>query len=172
MIEYPAKNWFDALTKGFSNIAMFLIAIIVAVMICEVVMRYGFGKPTLWANELSLWLAGGVYLLSGIYAMQQRSHIRIVMLYDQMPLLLQYICDIITLLFMWLLIGAVIWGGYGEAYAKFMRWETFGTAWDPPIPATTKPLALIVIVLLGLQMLSNLITDFKAKPLFRGKGRK
>ena len=45
-----------------------------------------------------------------------------------------------------------------------MRWETFGTAFDPPIPATMKPLILLMVVVLALQSVSNLIHDWHRKP--------
>ncbi|MEZ5451061.1 MAG: hypothetical protein R3E89_19580 [Thiolinea sp.] len=56
----------------------------------------------------------------------------------------------------------MIWGGYGEAVAKFGRWEAFGTAWDPPIPATNKILILITVFVLMLQGFSNLLRDWPA----------
>ncbi|CAG1014958.1 MAG: TRAP transporter small permease [Rhizobiaceae bacterium] len=139
---------------------MVLPAMIVLVMLIEVAMRYVMARPTLWANELSLWIAGAVYLLAGLYAMQQRSHIRITLLYDVAPRWLKHAFDVVSLIFLLIFIGAVIWGGFGEAYAKLIRWETFGTAWDPPIPATIKPLILIVLVLTALQAISNLIHDW------------
>ena len=48
-----------------------------------------------------------------------------------------------------------------EAWAKLMRWEKFGTAWDPPIPATVKPLILIVLVMIAVQAISNLVHDWR-----------
>ena len=42
---------------------MWIVAAIIAIMAYEVVMRYAFVRPTIWASELSLWLAGMVYLL-------------------------------------------------------------------------------------------------------------
>ena len=51
----------------------------------EVISRYVFSRPTLWANELSLWIASFLFLLAGLYAMQQRSHIRIFIIYEMMP---------------------------------------------------------------------------------------
>jgi hypothetical protein len=48
--------------------------------------------------------------------------------------------------------------------SKLMRWERFGTAWDPPIPATIKPLILITLVFLAIQAVSNLIHDWNRKP--------
>src|SRR3546814_4725116 len=56
--------------------------------------------------------------------------------------------------------AAVVWGGYNEARDKLLRWETFGTAWDPPIPATMKPLVLLVVVLIAVQAVTNLIRDW------------
>ena len=64
---------------------MWLVAAIVAVMVFEVISRYVFDKPTLWANELSLWLAGILYLFAGLYAMRERAHIRVTIFYDALP---------------------------------------------------------------------------------------
>jgi TRAP-type C4-dicarboxylate transport system permease small subunit len=140
---------------------MFLIAFIVAIMFYEVVVRYIFEKPTLWVNEMSLWTAGAVYLLAGLYVMQQRGHIRIFILYDMVSRNWQRAFDTISTVLIILFAAAVIWGGFNEAYAKLMRWETFGTAWDPPIPATMKPLVLITVVLIAIQAVTNLVIDWK-----------
>ena len=45
-----------------------------------------------------------------------------------------------------------------------MRMETFGTAWDPPIPATVKPAILFIILLVTIQAVSNLIADWNKAP--------
>lgn len=164
MVEHERTGPVDLLTWGFSRVAMFLPAVIVAVMFFEVVSRYVFARPTLWANELSLWLAGMVYLLAGLYSMQQRSHIRIFILYDLAPRWLRRTFDLLSVSFLLLFVAAVIWGGYGEAYAKLMRWERFGTAWDPPIPATMKPLILLTLTVVAIQAVSNLIHDWHKVP--------
>jgi TRAP-type mannitol/chloroaromatic compound transport system permease small subunit len=96
--------------------------------------------------------------------MQQRSHIRIFILYDIAPRWVRHAFDIIATVFLIVFCFATIWGGFGEAYAKLMRWEKFGTAWDPPIPATMKPLILLTLVLVTLQAISNLIMDWNKDP--------
>ena len=53
MVEHEPTGWVDKFTLAISRIAMALVVIIVLVMFTEVVMRYVFAKPTLWANELS-----------------------------------------------------------------------------------------------------------------------
>lgn len=164
MVEHKPTGWIDWISLAIGRITMVLIALIVLVMLYEVVLRYVFEKPTLWANELSLWMAGFVFLFSGLYAMQQRSHIRIFLLYDVMPRPLQKACDIISTALICLFAFAIVWGGYNEARDKLLRWETFGTAFDPPIPATLKPLVLIIICLVALQAVSNLINDWNRPP--------
>ena len=160
MVEHEAKSWIDYLSLGISRVAMLLVAVIVAIMFFEVVMRYAFERPTLWVNEMSLWLGGMIYLLAGVYVMQQRGHIRIFIIYDLVPRSWQRFFDLLSTLLICLFSAAVVYGGYGEARDKFDRWETFGTAWDPPIPATMKPLVLITVVLIAVQAVANLITDW------------
>jgi TRAP-type mannitol/chloroaromatic compound transport system permease small subunit len=154
----------DRLSLFLGRVTMLLIALLVSVMFYEVIVRYIFEKPTLWANELSLWIAGFIFLFAGLYAMQQRSHIRIFLLYDILPRPLQKLCDIISTGLIVLFAFALSYGAYGEAAAKFLRWETFGTAFDPPIPATMKPLILVAITLVAIQAVSNLIMDWNKAP--------
>jgi TRAP-type C4-dicarboxylate transport system permease small subunit len=160
MVEHEVTGWFDRIAIAISRVAMLLVAVIVAIIFYEVVMRYVFLKPTLWVNEMSLWLGGMIYLLAGLYVMQQRGHIRIFILYDICPRWLQRAFDVLSTLLICIFAAAVVYGGSLEAWQKVMRWETFGTAWDPPIPATMKPLILITVTLVAMQAVSNLIADW------------
>lgn len=154
-------DWFSLVC---SRLAMISTAAVVLVMFYEVVARYVFEKPTLWANELSLWIAGFVFLFAGLYAMQQRSHIRIYIIYNTFPRWMQKTADCISVFLIWVFTFCLVWGGFNEAWTKFLRFETFGTAWDPPIPATIKPAILIIICIVALQALSNLIADWHKHP--------
>ena len=164
--EGEILNGFDRLSLFLGRTTMLLIFVLVLVMFYEVVLRYVFEAPTLWANELSLWIAGFIFLLAGLYAMQQRSHIRIYLLYDVLPRPVQRACDVVSTALILVFALSVIWGGYNEAAQKFMRWETFGTAFDPPLPATLKPMLLLIILLVAIQAIANLIADWN-KPAER-----
>ena len=163
-IETPPEGVFDLVSVVLGRLAMIMTAFVVLVMFYEVVSRYVFARPTLWANELSLWIAAFVFLLAGLYAMQQRSHIRIYVIYNMMPRWAQKASDSISVL---LIVGfafALVWGGYSDAARRFLRMETFGTAWDPPIPGIIKPGVLLIIVLVAIQAVSNLIADWHKDP--------
>lgn len=159
-MEHDQTRGFDRVSIFLGRVTMLLIALIVGVMFTEVVLRYVFERPTLWANELSLWMAGFVFMFAGLYAMQQRSHIRIFLIYDLFPRWLQKLADTFSTVLIVLFAAAMVYGGFGEAQAKFLRWETFGTAFDPPLPATLKPAILVIVVLVAVQAVSNLIFDW------------
>lgn len=167
-IETQPDGVFDIISLICSRISMIMIGLIVIVMFYEVVSRYVFARPTLWANELSLWIAAFVFLLAGQYAMQQRSHIRIYVIYDMMPRFFQKASDILSLALLLFFVFAMVWGGYDDALRRFLRMETFGTAWDPPIPGIVKPAILIIIVMVAVQAVSNLIADWNKAPEHHG----
>lgn len=164
-MEFEAWGPLDRLSVFVGRITMLLIILLTLVMLYEVVLRYVFEAPTLWANEMSLWLAGFVFLTAGLYAMQQRSHIRIFLLYDMTPRWMQRLCDCISTFLIIVFAAALIYGGYGEAFQKFGRWETFGTAFDPPIPATLKITVLFIVAMVAVQAVINLISDWNAEPV-------
>ncbi|MDO6732947.1 TRAP transporter small permease [Marinovum sp. 2_MG-2023] len=163
-IEPEPRGFFDILSLVTSRMAMIGIALIVVVMFYEVVSRYVFSRPTLWANEMSLWIAAVVFLFAGQYAMQQRSHIRIYVIYDMMPRWMQKTSDVISVGLIVCFTFSLVWGGYNDAKTRLLRMETFGTAWDPPIPGTMKAAILFIIVLVTIQAVSNLIADWNKAP--------
>lgn len=163
-IEPDPNGFFDIFSLIWSRITMLALVGILGVMLFEVVSRYVFEAPTLWANEAALWIAGFLFLFAGLYAMQQRSHIRIYIIYDMMPRWLQKLSDVISVVLIVLFAVAMVYGGFNESVDKFARMETFGTAWDPPIPGTIKPGILIIISLVAIQAVSNLIADWNKAP--------
>ncbi|ORE92453.1 TRAP transporter small permease subunit [Acuticoccus yangtzensis] len=168
MYEVKPKSPIDYISLAISRVGLFLVAVIVGIMFYEVVMRYFFERPTLWVNEMSLWIGGFIYLLAGLYVLQQRGHIRITLLYDAVPRWVQRVFDVISTICICIFAAMVIHGGMTEAVQKYGRWETFGTAWDPPIPATMKPAILIISALIILQSIANLIADWNETPLPEG----
>lgn len=164
-MEFQDYKPIDRFALFFGRVTMMLILSMTSVMLYEVFLRYALETPTLWANELTLWIGGFVFLLAGFYGMQQRSHIRIFILYDVCPRWLQRVFDTTwTLLFVIFVIG-LTFGSYNQVLiVKFYNWELFGTAFDPPIPATVQPAVLIVMILVAFQAVLNLINDWNLEP--------
>ena len=164
-MEYQHWRPIDRIALFVGRVTMILIISMTSIMLYEVFLRYVFEAPTLWANELTLWIAGYVFLFSGLYAMQQRCHIRIFLLYDAVPRWLQHIFDLISVVLLWIFAFFLIYGSFQQVFiVKFYKWEMFGTAFDPPIPATVQPMILIMVALIAVQATINLISDWNLEP--------
>lgn len=164
-MEYEGASIIDRVALFIGRATMMMIAIMTVVMLYEVFLRYIVEKPTEWANEMTLWFASFTFLTSGIYAMQQRCHIRIFLLYDVVPRWLQRVFDTITALLIVLFAFFLVYGSYKQVFInKLYKWELYGSAFNPPIPATLQPMVLIVITLIAVQAVLNLIADWNKEP--------
>ncbi|MDP2699852.1 TRAP transporter small permease subunit [Thalassospira sp.] len=134
-----------------------LLLVIVAVTFYEVIARYIFRTPTIWANELALWLSAILFLAAGIYAMQRDQHLRITVFYDIAPVWLKRVFDLITLLCTLAFCLGIAWSGAPSSWQALMNWEPFGTAWNPPIPATVKPAIIVATSLMAVYAIVNYV---------------
>jgi len=104
-------------------------------MIYEVVARYAFNAPNLWAFDVPWMLAGGCFLLSAGVALQAEGHVRIDFLSTMMPLRVQHFANFLFYLILFLpVLASIIF------YAVKLTWIAFVTneletmsAWQPLI---------------------------------------
>ena len=59
--EVAPENIFDKFALFIGRVTMLLVVSLVTAMFAEVVLRYVFEAPTLWANELCLWMSGFIF---------------------------------------------------------------------------------------------------------------
>ena len=134
-MEYEGASAIDRVALFIGRVTMMMIAIMTIVMLYEVFMRYIVEKPTEWANEMTLWFASFVFLTSGFYAMQQRCHIRIFLLYDAVPRWLQRVFDTISTVLIVLFAFFLVYGSYKQVFVnKLYKWELYGSAFNPADP--------------------------------------
>ncbi|WP_299031558.1 TRAP transporter small permease subunit [uncultured Sulfitobacter sp.] len=164
-MEYDGASTVDRIALFIGRVTMMMIAVMTIVMLYEVFMRYILERPTEWANEMTLWFASFVFLTSGFYAMQQRCHIRIFLIYDMVPRWLQRVFDTFSCLLIVIFAFALVYGSYKQVFVnKLYKWELYGSAFNPPIPATLQPMVLIMISLVAIQAVLNLIADWNKEP--------
>ncbi len=159
--EGPPLTVIDHITLRISSLLMFFVAIITGIMLFEVIMRYVFARPTIWVEELSRWLGGVIFLVAGLYAMQQRTHIRVTIVYDIVNRGVQRVMEVLATVCICTFCWAVTWGYWDNAMRKLSTWELYGSAWNPPIPAIMKPLICITCLWMSVQAINNLIVDWR-----------
>lgn len=140
---------------------LFLAAAVCAVF--EVVLRYGFRAPTVWAGEVTIALCACGYFLAGAEAMRRRAHIRIGIFYDNAPQGRRFAIDVLTVVVGLVFLAGLGWGAWQqfvESAWKFdgAAWqpETTGRAWDVPLPPAIRLVFVFGVVLFGLALVASL----------------
>jgi TRAP-type mannitol/chloroaromatic compound transport system permease small subunit len=80
----------DRLSRLIGGAAMVMIAALVLVVFSEVVARYAFDSPTVWAYDITYMLNGVIYLLGAGLALSKNLHVRIDFLSTRLPVRVQH----------------------------------------------------------------------------------
>jgi TRAP-type mannitol/chloroaromatic compound transport system permease small subunit len=152
-----------------ANIAKGVSFILLPALFCiyyEIIARYFFARPTLWASELTIYFCAILYILGAAWTLRVGRHVKIDMLYTKVSIRWRNILDILTFPLFALYIVSMVWVGYKFALDSIAIQETSGTPWDPPI-YPIKVIFVVGTVMLLLQGTGKLLRDFYS--LFTGK---
>lgn len=140
---------------------LFSVGILVSagILFFEVIMRYLFNAPTIWAHETVVFLNACAFIFGGLYVASLNRHIRVVLFYDHLPprlrrafdVVISVTCMISSGFFAWAAWQSVkraVWAPNGEIHV-----ETSGSAWNPPFPGLLKVFMLIILIVLAIQFL-------------------
>lgn len=127
-----SAQWFSDFLGIIGRLTIF---ILIAAMLYEVVARYVFGAPTLWAFDISYMLNGSIFLLGSAYSLREDAHVRIDFLSQNFPLRVQQILNgLIYLLVMAPMIFALTWVAGSKAIKAFNTGELEHVSpWAPQV---------------------------------------
>jgi len=75
----------DGISAALGVLAQAMVLILIASMLYEVVARYVFGAPTLWAFDIAYMSTGVLFVLGAASVLRQDAHVRIDFLSSKMP---------------------------------------------------------------------------------------
>ena len=78
----------------------------------EVVCRYFFRSPTIWAQEMSIYLFMWTMLAGGAYTLQQGKHVRIDLVIEHLSLRTQHFLEMITSVAGMVFCAVITWQAY------------------------------------------------------------
>jgi TRAP-type C4-dicarboxylate transport system permease small subunit len=94
-------------------------------LVYEVVARYVFDSPTLWAYDMTFMLYGAFFMLGSAYTLQRKGHIRTDSFYGGWSPRRQGIVDAVCYMVMFMPFAAIfLWFGWGYFFKAFMTGET------------------------------------------------
>lgn len=149
----------DAVSEWTGKGISFLLIPMVLLLVYEIIMRYAFNNPTVFAHETSLFLYGTTGMLAGAWVLRHDEHVRMDAIYGRLPPRTRAIIDLATAPLLFFILVVLIWQGGDMAYFSVKVNEHTQTPWGPPYyPLKLAiPLSAFLLLLAGL---AKFIRDF------------
>jgi TRAP-type mannitol/chloroaromatic compound transport system permease small subunit len=157
----------NALDRGIITVGTafsFLFAIATVISLYEIVMRYFFNAPTIWAHETVIALIAACYLYGGMQCLAADKHIRIGLIYFGTSGGTRRLLDIVNGLLALFFAVAIAYAAYTMVEKSWwtpqgdVRLERSGSAWNPITPAIIKMMLLITSIVLAVQSVGQILT--------------
>jgi len=150
----------DRLVTWMGKLFSVVTLLVVFVVVTEIVMRYLFHAPTLWASESMVFGCALVYVMGAAWTAHEGRHVKIELLYGRLSVKGRAIADACTFLFFALYLGLLFWASIQYALDSLSVGETSGSPWDPPVYPFKIALAVGILLLL-LQGAGKLVKDLR-----------
>jgi len=122
------------------------------VLTFEVVARYFFERPTIWAFDMAIFMFGYLGLLAGAYVLKEKEHINVDLIYGRFSPRGKAVLDVITGLLFFFFMTLVVAYGWKAAYSALSFGDHRPTEWGPPLGhfKLMIPLGALLLLLQGL----------------------
>ena len=141
------------------------IFILTAAVMYEVIMRYFFNAPTLWAFDFTIQMYGAVFMMGGASAMSTKTHVKADMYYNKLSETGQAILDLVLFICFYAPgVFALTYAGY--FYAK-KAWIVHETSWNSPaqiqfyFSKSLIPIAGLLLLIIGISEIFRCIICIK-----------
>lgn len=148
----------DAFNAKVGQITAFTLFPTLFCIFYEIIARYVFAKPTIWASELMIYLCAILYVLGSAWTLQVGRHVKIDMIYAKLSPRGQRLLDLLTFPFFTLYMVMLLWVGCLFALQSIALRESSGTPWDPPI-YPIKTIFVIGCLMLLIQGAAKFVRD-------------
>ena len=143
----------DGVSLWSGRIVGWLIFPMVLSLVYEVVARYLFNAPTVWAYDMTYMLYGSFFMLGAAYTLLRQGHIRTDSFYAQLPRRWQGTVDSVCyLVFFFPPLIALLWVSVDFFWVSFQRGErVVSSPWMPVIYPVkfVIPLTCVLLLLQG-----------------------
>jgi len=160
----------DFVNEKVGSFAAYLTFFMMCIVTYEVVARYVFNKPTIWAMEINQFLLCGLTALTGGYTLLYKGHVNVEILYARFGKRTRAFIDIITSFFFFSFIIVLLWKSGVMAVEAWRLGERSETLFSPPLfpVKVIIPIGAFLILIQGFaQFIRNFITLITGKEMER-----
>lgn len=165
------RTGLDAVINRIGNWVSILFLVSMFVSVFEVISRYAFDAPTLWAHESTTMLVAVTFAYGGLFCLSRNSHISIKILYDTVSPRTRQGLDIFNAVLSFIYTAAIAYAAFEMARKSLFtpmgdfRLETSGSAWNPAIPPIVKSVLFLCMTTMAVQSVLHFIKAVTGGPI-------
>src|SRR5690606_37732738 len=165
-------NLIDKITKWANDIASLALLLMTLFVTYEVVARYFFNSPTIWAWDLNVQLMVMVLMLGFAEVLRQDLHVRVDVVLTVLPARVKTWLDILFAPIFLFIVIMLTWSSWKYFSASFSRLEHASTVLSPPLYPVKffLPLGAALLVLQGALKLYRDIRKLRKPELHSDQG--
>jgi TRAP-type mannitol/chloroaromatic compound transport system permease small subunit len=149
----------DDASEKTGKVVSLLIVFMMIITTTEVVARYVFNNPTIWAWPINRQLFGVFILFGGVYTLLHGGHIRVEVLYGRFSPKMKSIANLIALVCFLVFIGVLVWQGSLMAGNSLMSGERASGTFHIPL----YPFKMLIPIAAFLFLLEGIADFFRKK---------
>ena len=148
----------DTINEWMGRVVGFVIIAISVITVLEVMLRYIFNRPTLWAWDVNLMLMGAFTILPGGYLLLKEGHVIVDIYVARLSPRRRAMLDLATSVLFFISVGFLLWQSIIAAFDSLSKREIINSVWGPPL-YPLKMLWPVGPLLLLLQGMAKFIRD-------------
>ena len=151
-------HWIDAVNKRVGESVTYLILPLMSITMLEVILRYVFNRPTIWAWDVNVQLQAALVALAGGYVLLSGRFVVMDVFVGHLTPKARARLDLITSVVIFFVMGILVLLGTKEAWHSLLVKEHTSTLFRPVL----YPLRFVVLIgfiLLFFQAVSRFIHD-------------
>lgn len=150
----------DVTNDWVGKITSFFIPVIMLIVSYEVVSRYVFNAPTIWAWDINVQLFAIIVFLGGGYTLLYKGHVNVDVLYSHFSEKGKAIAELITAPIFFIFLITLLWKMGVMTLASIKEREIMSTIFAPPL-YPMKVILYLGLVLFFMQGIAKLIRDIR-----------
>jgi TRAP-type mannitol/chloroaromatic compound transport system permease small subunit len=158
----------DTMNEWLGRIVSYFSLVLIAIITYEVVARYVFNAPTVWAVETGTYVFAAMWLFAGGYTLKNDYHVRVDIIYNRLSRRGKAIMDSITAPFFFAMLGILVYITAKYAGLSIEDMERSSSQWAPFVfPVKTLiPIGAALLIIQGIvKLVRDLHMAFKAEEL-------
>jgi TRAP-type mannitol/chloroaromatic compound transport system permease small subunit len=150
-------RFMDRLSDRIGNASMYLIYVMVAVLLLDVITNRLLGMTQNWTTEFAQFGLAAYYFLAGPATMKNEDHVRLDLVYSRLGPRGKARIDAVTIWVVIFYLGILLWGGVSSLMYSIETNQRLPSLWAPSVV----PIKVLMVVCLGLMILQSLSIFFR-----------